>query len=85
MTSELLPRLALMVLLALISGRSTATRLFGLSWLSWKICVMIWSPRTPTSPTDTLPVCSLASASGTTFSRPPFSTIVKPRPRSADR
>ena len=45
MTSELLPGLALMVLLALISGRSTATRLFGFSWLRRKICVMIWSPR----------------------------------------
>ena len=45
MTSELLPGLALMVLLALISGRSTATRLFGFSWLSGKICVMTWSPR----------------------------------------
>ena len=85
MISELLPRLALMVLLALISGRSTATRLFGLSWLSWKICVRIWSPRMAGGPTETVPVCSLASASGTTFSSPPFSTIVKPRPRSADR
>ena len=34
MTSVLLPGLALIVLLGLISGRNTATKLFGFSWLS---------------------------------------------------
>ncbi|MFT3819466.1 MAG: hypothetical protein QM750_17820 [Rubrivivax sp.] len=75
----------MIVLLALISGRSTATRLFGFSCRSVKICVMITSPRRPTSPTETVLVCSLASDSGTTFSKPPVSMTAKPRPRSADR
>jgi flagellar biosynthesis/type III secretory pathway protein FliH len=43
------------------------------------------APVRDTLPTDTVPVCSLASASGTTFSRPATSTTVKPRPRSAAR
>ncbi len=47
------------------------------------ICVAIWSPLLITASTDTLLVCSLASASGTTFSRPPLSTMANPRPRSA--
>ena len=85
MISVLLPALALMVLLALIKGRSTGTKLLGFSWLSRKICVRIWSPRACGWPICTVPACSLASASGTTFSRPAFSTTVKPRPRSAAR
>ena len=74
-----------MVLLGLISGRSTATRLFGFSCVRRKICVMTWSPRAPTLPTLTVPACSLASGSGSTFSRPALSTTVKPRPRRAAR
>ena len=85
MTSELLAGLALIVLFAVISGRSTATRLFGFSCCSLKICVSTWSPRTEGALTETTPVCSFASASGTTFRKPPDSTTVKPRPRSADR
>jgi hypothetical protein len=67
MTSVLLPGLALIVLFGLISGRSTGTRLFAFSWLRRKIWVRIWSPRRPAAPTSTVPVCSLASASGTTL------------------
>ncbi|MGC3984047.1 MAG: hypothetical protein QM777_04590 [Pseudorhodoferax sp.] len=87
MTSELVPGLALMVLFGLISGRSTGTRLLALSWLSRKICVTIWLPpgRPPSPPSLTLTglLCSLASASGTTLSRPAASTTVKPCMRNA--
>ncbi len=85
MISELLPGFALIVLFGLISGRSTGTRLFAFSWFSLKICEITWSPRRDTSPTDTVPVCSFASASGTTLYRPATSTTVKPRPRKAAR
>jgi hypothetical protein len=83
MTRLLLPGLALIVLLGLMSGRRIATRLLAFSCCNRKICVMIWSPRCVTAPTDTVPVCSLASASGTTFSSPATSMIAKPSPRSA--
>ncbi len=70
MTSELLPGLTLMVLLGLISGRSTGTRLAAFSKLSLKIWVTIWLPtaaRGAPLVTLTPPPCSLASASGTTL------------------
>ena len=85
MTSVLLPGLTLIVLLGVISGRSTATRLLAFSCCRRNTWVMIWSPLRDTSPIETVPVCSLASASGTTFSSPPDSTTVKPSPRSAAR
>ena len=43
-TSELLPGLTLIVLLGLISGRSTGTRLAADLVVQRKICVTIWSP-----------------------------------------
>jgi len=55
MISVPLAGLALIVLLALISGRSTATRLFGFSWLRRKIWVRIWSPRSVGAPICTVP------------------------------
>ena len=76
MTSELLPGLALMVLFGLISGRSTVTRLLAFSCCRRKIWVRIWSPERLTLSTETAPVCSLASASGTTFIRPATWTTV---------
>ncbi len=85
MISVLLPGLALIVLLGLIKGLSTATRLFGFSWLSLKIWVSTWSPRVAGGPTSTVPACSLASASGTTLSKPATSTSVNPKPRRAAR
>ena len=66
MTSALVPGLTLMVLLGLIRGRSTGTRLFTFSWLSLKICVTICPVPAGTAPADTALLCSLASASGTT-------------------
>ena len=66
MTSALVPGLTLMVLLGLIRGRSTGTRLFTFSWLSLKICVTICPVPPGTAPADTVLVWSLASASGTT-------------------
>jgi hypothetical protein len=51
--------------------------LFAFSYESLKIWVITWSPRRETSPTETVPVCSLASASGTIFSRPPTSATAK--------
>ena len=84
MISVLLPGLALMVLFGEISGRSTVTRLLTFSCFRLKTWVRIWSPERTTWPTETVPVCSLASASGTTLSRPETSMTVKPRPRSAD-
>ncbi len=85
MTSEAVAGLALIVLFGLISGRSTGTRLFGFSCVSRKICVSTVSPRSTAGPMATVPVCSLASASGTRRSRPAASTTVKPSPRSAAR
>ena len=82
MMSELLPGLTLMVLLGLIKGRSTGTRLLAVSWLSRKICVMIWPLAAGTAPADTVPLCSLASASGTTKYSPEESTSAKPCVRS---
>jgi DNA-binding transcriptional ArsR family regulator len=84
-TRVLLPGLALIVLLGVIKGLSTGTRLFAFSWLRRKIWVMTWSPRRETASTETVPACSFASASGTTLKMPPTSTTVKPRPRSAAR
>ena len=77
-----------MVLLALISGRSTGTRLLADSWLRRKIWVVIWLPTAApgtASPTVTPALCSLASASGTTLYRLPDSTSVKPCRRNAAR
>ena len=87
MTIELVAGLTLMVLLAVISGRRMGTRLFGFSCFSVKICVTIWPVRAGAGAgvSCTVPVCSRASASGTTFSSPPVSISAKPRPRSADR
>ena len=69
MTSELLPGFTLIVLLGLISGRSTGTRLLAFSKLSLKIWVMIWLPAAPPvlGAMVTAPPCSLPSASGTTL------------------
>ncbi len=83
-TSVLLPAFALMVLLALINGRSTGTRSLTLPYDSRNTCVSTWSPWRGTPPTITTPACSLASVSGTTFSSPSDSTTASPAPRSAD-
>ena len=80
-----------MVLLGLMRGRSTGTRLAAFSKLSLKIWVTICPPaaaglRTlPPCETVTLPACSLASASGTTLYRPAASTTVNPCRRKAAR
>ena len=47
--------------------------------------VTTWPGRAGAVPICTVPVCSLASASGTTFSKPEVSTTAKPMPRRADR
>ena len=87
MISELLPGLTLMVLLGLISGRSTATRLLAFSKLSLKMCVttcpagaVAGAGGVPTGlgTSVTPPPCNLASASGTTLYRPLLTTMLKP-------
>ena len=86
MISELLPGLTLMVLLGLISGRSTATRLLAFSKLSLKICVTTCPAGVAAAvgvplglgTSVTPPPCSLASASGTTLYRPLLTTMLKP-------
>jgi hypothetical protein len=84
-TSELLPALTLMVLLGLIRGRSTGTRLPAFSWFRRKICVSSWLPLARSGPSFTALPCSFASASGTTLYSPADSTTAKPCSRSAAR
>ena len=77
-----MPGLTLMVLLGLMRGRSTGTRLLAFSWFSLKIWVMIWPLLVGTAPAETALLCSLASASGSTVYSPDDSTRAKPWVRS---
>ena len=73
MTSEFVAGFTLIGLLGLISGRSTATRLLAFSNCSLMIWVTSWLPGVlgaPFSLAETPPPISLASASGTTLSKP---------------
>ena len=84
MTKALEPGVTLMVLLGLIKGRNTVTKLLAFSWVSLKICVITWAllGAVPAGTTATSPPCNLASASGKILYSPCVSIMAKPCKRS---